>query len=238
MSAGAAELVLATIGNALGATLAWRARLLDAGGALAAAAIGGAALAGLGVGGWLLLVAFFVIGVAVTRLGYPSKAARGLAQSDAGRRRARHVLANGTAPALAALAAAAGGPAEVLAAAFAAAVAAAAADTAASEVGQLAGAPTVLVTSLARVSPGTDGGVSLPGTAAGAAGALAIAGLAAALGLVPRGAWALIAVAGFLGMALDSLLGALLERRGWLNNEAVNLLSTLAAGLGAGLAAR
>jgi uncharacterized membrane protein len=41
---------------------------------------------------------------------------------------------------------------------------------------------------------------------------------------------ALIAfAAGIAGTLLDSLLGALPERRGWLNNDAVNALSTLAA---------
>jgi uncharacterized membrane protein len=31
---------------------------------------------------------------------------------------------------------------------------------------------------------------------------------------------------GVFGLAFDSLLGATLERRGWLNNDAVNFLST------------
>ena len=35
--------------------------------------------------------------------------------------------------------------------------------------------------------------------------------------------------AGFFGTIVDSLLGAVFERRGWLNNDLVNLLSTAAA---------
>ena len=31
-------------------------------------------------------------------------------------------------------------------------------------------------------------------------------------------------------MLIDSLLGATLQRRGWISNQAVNLFSTLAAG--------
>jgi uncharacterized membrane protein len=34
---------------------------------------------------------------------------------------------------------------------------------------------------------------------------------------------------GVFGLLFDSLLGATLERRGWLNNDAVNFLSTAGA---------
>lgn len=34
---------------------------------------------------------------------------------------------------------------------------------------------------------------------------------------------------GVFGLFFDSLLGATLERQGWLNNDAVNFLSTLSA---------
>ena len=37
------------------------------------------------------------------------------------------------------------------------------------------------------------------------------------------------ALAAIAGLFVDSLLGALPERRGWLNNDAVNFLSSLAA---------
>ena len=46
------------------------------------------------------------------------------------------------------------------------AFAAAAADTVGGEVGRRWGRPTVLLTSLERVSPGTDGGISLVGSVA------------------------------------------------------------------------
>ena len=48
-------------------------------------------------------------------------------------------------------------------------------------------------------------------------------------GLVPIHYAAAIVYAGVLGTLVDSLLGALFERRGWLNNDLVNLLSTAAA---------
>jgi uncharacterized membrane protein len=42
---------------------------------------------------------------------------------------------------------------------------------------------------------------------------------------------AVTAGGGVFGLLFDSLLGAILERRGWLNNDAVNFLSTLSAAL-------
>ena len=48
-------------------------------------------------------------------------------------------------------------------------------------------------------------------------------------GLAPINQLATIALAGFFGIAIDSLLGAVFERRGLLNNDLVNLLSTAAA---------
>ena len=56
-----------------------------------------------------------------------------------------------------------------------------------------------------------------------------IALAARALGLATAHQSAVIIYAGFLGTVIDSVLGALFERRGWINNDLVNLLSTSAA---------
>jgi len=106
----------------------------------------------------------------------------------------------------------------------------AAADTWASEVGVLARSPPVLITSLLalrprRVPPGTNGGVSVPGTLASAAGGLAIGltffGLSFALGLTPvhdpsrypdQLCMAIFGMfSGLLGSIVDSLLGAIVQ---------------------------
>jgi uncharacterized protein (TIGR00297 family) len=110
-----------------------------------------------------------------------------------------------------------------------AALAEAAADTISSEVGQVLGGTPFMLTTLERVPPGTDGGVTLAGTLAGvwAAGVVAGAGALALSGgtemLVV--AWA----AGVFGLFFDSFLGATLESIGFLNNDAVNFLSTASA---------
>jgi uncharacterized protein (TIGR00297 family) len=110
-----------------------------------------------------------------------------------------------------------------------AALAEAAADTISSETGQVFGGRPRLITTLRSVDTGTDGAVSLTGTLAGVCAAAIIAGLGT---YALRGDARLFWVAGagaIFGLLFDSLLGATLEGRGWLNNDAVNFLSTASA---------
>jgi uncharacterized protein (TIGR00297 family) len=110
-----------------------------------------------------------------------------------------------------------------------AALAEAAADTVSSEIGQVLGGRPFLLTTLRRVDPGTDGAISFAGTLAGV---LAAAILAAAGTLVTHGDWRsclVIWCSGVFGLLFDSVLGATVERKGWLNNDAVNFLSTVSA---------
>ena len=123
------------------------------------------------------------------------------------------------------------GPKPLLLVGFSASFAAKLADTFGSEIGKRYGRTTVLITTLRRVPPGTEGAVSLEGTLASAIGSLVMTAVVVALQLVPAGpvAW-LVAAVGLLATLLESLLGALLqERTPWLTNELVNAIQTAVA---------
>jgi uncharacterized protein (TIGR00297 family) len=107
-----------------------------------------------------------------------------------------------------------------------AALAEAAADTVSSEIGQVLGGRPRMITTLHAVEPGTDGAVSAVGTVAGVVAAAIVAGAGS---WAMRGDWSLfkLSCAGAVfGLLFDSLLGATLERKGWLDNDGVNFLST------------
>jgi uncharacterized protein (TIGR00297 family) len=185
--------------------------------------------------GFVVLVAFFVLGSGATRLGRRRKERLGVAQGRRGARSARHALANcGVAVYLAMLAATAPSPG-LYALAFVCAYATAAFDTVSSEIGQAWGGSPVLITTLRPVPVGTDGAVSLLGTLSGFAAAALIALLATGIGLLGAGSMAIILVAAFVGSSADSILGATLERAGLMDNEAVNFSNTLVGAL-AGIA--
>jgi uncharacterized protein (TIGR00297 family) len=236
------------------ALVARRTGSLSTSGAVAATAVGAAAVAA----GWrwgALLVVYFITSSLLSRLGAAEKARRtGSVVEKGGPRDAIQVLANGGLFALcAALAHLVQPPADArLAVAALGALAASTADTWATELGTLFGrAPRSLLT-LRRVPPGTSGAVSVAGTLAMIAGALLIAVLARALSLT--GTVGVVAIGGAAGAMADSLLGATLQERrwcdacalaterrvhdcgtrtrlagglAWMDNDAVNLLATL-----------
>jgi len=191
--------------------------------------------------GWpafVLLFLFFVLGTAATKLGYERKAAAGIAQEKGGRRGPGNALSKTSIPALAAVFAATTAHPVLFLLSLAGAFATAASDTVSSEIGKAFGRRTFLITTLRPVPRGTDGAVSLEGTLAGVAASLVVGGAGAWTGLYPALGVAVVAVAALVATTLESIVGATLEKRGLLDNEAVNFLNSLAgalvaAGLGA-----
>ena len=189
-------------------------------------------------GGLIPLLAVFLLTFIATKLGRARKQQLGSAESSQGRD-AGQVAANlGMAalvvviwPLMNLIFRVGASPLLAYAAALAA-LAEAAADTVSSEIGQVVGSEPRLITSLQKVAPGTDGGVTLAGTAIGVVAALLVAAAGQIAMQSWHGSWLLFKLAApgaIFGLLFDSLLGATLERKGWLNNNAVNFLSTLSA---------
>jgi uncharacterized protein (TIGR00297 family) len=200
-------------------------------GALVGTLLGTTIWAFAGPAAFALLFAFFVLGTAATKLGYARKAAAGIAQEKGGRRGPGNALSKTSIPALAAIFFATTGHPTLFALAIAGAFATAAFDTVSSEVGKAYGRRTYLITTLRSVPRGTDGAVSLEGTASGMAAALLLAALGAFLGLYPALFVFAVVLAATVATTLESVVGATLEKRGLLDNEAVNFLNSLAGAL-------
>jgi uncharacterized protein (TIGR00297 family) len=183
--------------------------------------------AGAGPTAFATLAALFLMTWASTRLGYRRKLALGLAERREGRN-AWQILANLAVAALGSVVFSATGNRVWLLAALAA-LAEAATDTVASEIGQGRGPEARLITTWQRVPAGTDGGITIAGSIAGLAAGLVIAAAATAGGMIVSSQLWIPLGAGFAGMLIDSILGATLQRRGWMSNQGVNFFATLAA---------
>jgi uncharacterized protein (TIGR00297 family) len=186
------------------------------------------------------LIVLFLLTFLSTRAGKHRKAKVGVAEGSRGRS-ASQVIANLSAAAFCVspfMYAALGGwmayccpswMAWALKVTCLAALVEATADTISSEIGQAFGGRPVMLISWRPVQVGTDGAVTLLGTGAGILAGAVVAGVgtwAFRLGFVEtRSAF----VAGVCGLFFDSLLGATLERRGWLGNDLVNFASTVFA---------
>jgi uncharacterized protein (TIGR00297 family) len=176
--------------------------------------------------GWLLLLTAFLAASISSRIGLQRKTLLGIAEAHGGRRGAGNAIANTGIAAVAAATSAFSYAQDAALLFFAAALTAGASDTIASEIGKAWGRSTWLIAPLRRVPPGTSGALSLEGTAAGLVGALGLAAVAIALGLVPRGALIPLVVGATIGSLIESGLGATLEPPGILNNDALNFINT------------
>jgi uncharacterized protein (TIGR00297 family) len=216
------------------ATMARLVRGVSLGGAIAGAVVCFLLYAGAGFGAFAALVSVFALTWISTRFGYRRKEKLGTAEKLDGRT-ALQVLANLVVAASCAGLSALSERKAVFLLAVSAALSEAAADTVSSELGQARNAKARLITTWNEVAAGTDGGVSWVGTSAGIAAAAVVSLVCVITGLIPLRWLGTSIFAAVAGMIADSFLGALLERRKLLNNDAVNFLGTLIAAATASL---
>jgi len=199
-------------------------------GSFIAGAVGVAIALLSGIKWLLLLILFVLLGILATKVALNWKYNRGLVEGDDGSSSGRNVLANGGVPLLMVLLSGTGtGPESQLLAVYAGAIATATADTLSSEIGVLSSNTRLITAPWREVEAGVDGGVSVLGEAWAAVGSLLIGVTSATF--FGYSYLAPVALGGFLGCQLDSVMGATMERRGILNNEAVNLFATALGGL-------
>ncbi|MDB4882035.1 MAG: protein of unknown function transrane [Gemmatimonadetes bacterium] len=241
------------------ALAAQRAHALSLAGTIAAIVVGTVAVSA----GWAwgtLLIAYFIVSLALSKLRGAEKATRtGDVVAKGGARDAVQVLANGGLFAVAAIVATLStlsvSAAAIAIAAALGALAASAADTWATEIGSLASAPPRSIMTGRPVPPGTSGGVNLIGIAAMVAGGAFVAFGARALAIdAPVLA---VTIGGVSGALADSVVGATMQDRRWcescqasteravhscgcttrhsgglsvMDNDMVNLIATLVGG--------
>lgn len=197
--------------------------------ALTGAAVAILAFAGAGFTGLAMMTTFFILGSAATSV--QSKTKKELNADQKGGRTAGQVLANaGTAALCGVLILVLPMHVDILKLMMAASFASATADTLSSELGTVYGKRFFNIISLKPDICGLDGVISMEGTLIGVIGSVIIAVVyAIGMGWTINLIW--IVVAGTLGNLTDSVLGAVLERKGSINNNAVNFLNTLIAAL-------
>ncbi len=217
--------------NLVFALVALGLRTITFSGAAAGFVLGVAIYTSFGLKSFGVLLLFFVLGSAATRLGYAKKAARGVAEHRGGRRSWREASANLIAAAFFSILAVSTPFQAVFLLALVASLAEAAGDTISSEIGQWLSGRAYLITTFEPVPAGENGGVSVLGTAAGVAASMLVAGLGLILGMCSlRGALTALGAA-VAGNLLDSVLGATIERRGLVTNGIVNFAGTSFAGV-------
>lgn len=227
------------------ALCAYLLRAVDLGGALAGGLIAACWYSRLDWPGFLLLVGSFVLVTIATRVGQLERR-HADRPATAGTRSSTQIVANLFFPTLLVIAPAwlpwfdgsIGVHIETWILGWLSGLAAAVCDTVASEVGQRYGKTAYLITGFEPAPPGTDGAISWVGTISAGVVACLYAGLLFGLLavfatrgdlsslLVPFLYFLISAGCAFSGMLFDSVLGATVQRRGWVSNETVNLLAT------------
>lgn len=218
--------------------IAWLApkKLLTPSGYLHAWLLGVLIWGSLGWQGYLVVLFYFLVGSAATRIGMAQKEAEGIAEKRSGARGPENVWGSALIGAICA-ASTLVVPllfvetrliTPLLLLGYVASFSTKLSDTCASEVGKAYGQRTYLITTLQPVPRGTEGAVSLEGTLAGVVGSVAIAIVGWGVGLIDFLGVLFCVLAAFIATNIESLIGATLQAKvNWMTNEVVNIFNTL-----------
>ncbi len=228
------DIAVTIVVSVLLSALAWKMKLLTVDGSIGAMAVG-LVVGLLGSPTWLFsLVVFTVLGFSVTLIGLSKKVDDGLQEGRHGERGIKNILGVGIPCCIFAVANFVTGDQYyyLMVAGYIGTIAVAAADTAASEIG-IKDKKVRMITTFKKTVPGVDGGISFLGTCAAFAASTVVAVIA----------WALIyqtpinlnilnlITAGFIGCVLDSVLGATLETRGYIDKYGNNCITGIIGGV-------
>ena len=210
---------------------AFRAKTADLSGLFSGALVGIILLvfaAPNGAQWFLIMLSFFILGSAATKYKYEYKKRIGVEQGKRGARGYMNFFANGI---VAAAAAVLFGVFQqpVFVVMYVGSVATAAADTLASEIGVTGGIP-YMITTFKKVPIGTNGGITVTGEFVALVGGLTVSLVAMLLSVITPQMMVVCTIAGFVGTNIDSLVGALLENRGYLGNAGTNFIATIGGG--------
>lgn len=192
-------------------------RALDRRGFLASVAVGYSIMVGGGPSWFVIVAIFFALGVGFTWYKYEYKKKIGGAQEKGGARNWPNILANGGLASIFAVAEIAFGG-SVFPALFLGCISCAAADTVATELGLLSKKqPRLITRPTQQVSPGTSGGVTWLGFSGAIIASAVIGVMAALLRVLPQALPVLLIClgGGMAGAVVDSVLGAVVQRKGY-----------------------
>jgi uncharacterized protein (TIGR00297 family) len=227
-------IVLVILAGGIFFSIRWKKLTVPA--ALTGGVLGWTIYAGGGLTGLAMMTVFFILGTAATSWKKAIKQSiRGNAAHESTRTAAQVIANAGVAAISGLLILLYPTYRSVWLMAMAGSLSAAAADTLASELGMVYGRRFYHILTGRPDEKGLDGVISLEGLLIGSAAAAVIA-LVYILGQrrpLLR-VFVLLILSGTLGNLTDSVLGAALERKGRLSNDAVNFCSTLVAALAAG----